>query len=175
MTTSRPRSSTRRLHRPLAPGKPMFLICSSEAFPVENRTPHSSSLPVSCCRIPLCKSRVTYEISQVDMPLRIQQHIVRLQIPVDDALRMDVPQGTTKLGHPESHRFLRETLPQNMKSKITAIHKIDHDIAKPQSATRTRCERTLQARLTCIQCPGSCTASCTGTGGSSVPAFFFRE
>jgi hypothetical protein len=63
------------------------------------------------------------------MSFRIQEHIVWLQISMNDALRMDILQGTTKLGHPEPHRLFRETFPRDVKSEITAIHKINHDIS----------------------------------------------
>jgi hypothetical protein len=48
---------------------------------------------------------------------------------MNDALRMDILQGTTKLGHPEPHRLFRETFPRDVKSEITAIHEINHDIS----------------------------------------------
>jgi hypothetical protein len=64
------------------------------------------------------------------MSFRIQQHVVRLEITMDDALRVDIPQGTSQLCHPKPHCLLGETLPRNMKPKIAAIHQIHHDVAK---------------------------------------------
>ena len=36
----------------------------------------------------------TYKVSQMDMSIRIQEHIVGLDITVNDALAVDVPQCT---------------------------------------------------------------------------------
>lgn len=64
------------------------------------------------------------------MSLRIKQHIVGLEITMDNALRVDIPQGTSQLCHPKPHCLLGETLPRNMKPKIAAIHQIHHNVAK---------------------------------------------
>lgn len=72
---------------------------------------------------------LTYEISQMDMSLGIQQHVIGLEIAMDDTLRMDILQGAAKLGHPEPHCFLREALARDMKSEIAAIHQVDHNVA----------------------------------------------
>lgn len=66
----------------------------------------------------------------MDMALRVQQHVVGLEIAMDDTLRVDVLQSTTKLSNPEPHRFLGEAFPRDMEPKITAVHEIDHDVAR---------------------------------------------
>jgi hypothetical protein len=71
----------------------------------------------------------TYEISQMDVPLGVQQYVIGLQITMNDTLRVNILQGTTKLCHPESHRFLCEALARDMKPEIATIHEIDHNIA----------------------------------------------
>lgn len=73
---------------------------------------------------------ITYEVSQMDMPFRVQQHVVGFEIAMNDTLRVDVLQSTAQLGNPKSHRFLSETFPRDMEPKITAIHEIDHDVAR---------------------------------------------
>jgi hypothetical protein len=47
---------------------------------------------------------------------------------MDDALGVDISQGTTQLGDPKSNRFLREAFSGDVEPQITAVHEIDHDI-----------------------------------------------
>ena len=63
------------------------------------------------------------------MTVRVQQHIVRLDIPVHNALLMDVAHGASKLSHPKSHCLLCECLPRNVESQVTAVHEIDYDVS----------------------------------------------
>jgi hypothetical protein len=58
----------------------------------------------------------TNEISQVDVALGIQQDVIWLDVPMDDPLLVDVPQGTSQLCNPEPNRIFRKALPRDMKS-----------------------------------------------------------
>jgi len=68
----------------------------------------------------------------MDMSFGIQQHVIGLEIAMNDTLRVDILQSTAKLGHPEPYSFLCETLARDMKPKITAIHEIDHKVAEEE-------------------------------------------
>jgi len=63
------------------------------------------------------------------MTFRIQQHIIGLDITMDDALGVDVFQGTAEFRGPESHCVLGETFAGNVESKIATIHEVDNDVA----------------------------------------------
>jgi hypothetical protein len=71
----------------------------------------------------------------MDVSLGIQQHIIGLEITMDDTLRMDIFQGTPQLSYPEPHCLLRETFARDMKPKIAAIHEIDHNVAGDELVT----------------------------------------
>lgn len=71
----------------------------------------------------------TYKVSQMDVTLGIKQHVIRLHVPMDDALRMDIFQSATQFGKPKTNGFFREAFAGNMESEITAIHEIHHNIA----------------------------------------------
>jgi hypothetical protein len=108
----------------------------------------------------------------MDMALRVQQHVVRFQVSMDDSLRMDVLQRTTQLGHPESHRLFRETLSRNVKPEITPVHQVDDNVATSLSETHNS-PRVVE--LTCIPYPENYSANCTGMGGSDARASAVHE
>jgi hypothetical protein len=64
----------------------------------------------------------------VDVALGIQQDVVGLDISMDDALLVDIPQGATQLRYPEPHSVFRKALPRDMKSQVSTVHQIDHEI-----------------------------------------------
>jgi hypothetical protein len=64
----------------------------------------------------------------VDVALGIQQDVIRLDISMDDALLVDIPQGATQLRDPEPHSVFRKTLPRDMKSQVSTVHQVDHEI-----------------------------------------------
>lgn len=64
----------------------------------------------------------------MNMTLGIEQHIIRLHIAVDDALGMDILQGTGQLGDPEANGILGKAFPGNMEPEVTAIHQIDDNV-----------------------------------------------
>jgi hypothetical protein len=72
---------------------------------------------------------MTYEICQMDVALGVEQHVVGLDVPVHDALLVDVPHGAAKLCYPEAHRLFSEGLAGDVEPKIAAIHQIDYDVA----------------------------------------------
>lgn len=68
------------------------------------------------------RCRGTHKVRQMHVPFRVQQHIVRLDISVDDALLVYVSQGASELGNPKSDRLFCESLPRDMESKIASVH-----------------------------------------------------
>ena len=79
-----------------------------------------SSKTVSCA--PLMIDNATYKICQMDMALRIQQHIVRLHIPMYNPLLVNIPQRASQLCDPELDCIFRKRLARNVKSQITSAH-----------------------------------------------------
>lgn len=71
----------------------------------------------------------------MNMPLRVKQDIVWLDVTMDDSLRVNVPQSATQLSNPESHSLLRETFPRDMEPEVTAIHQIHHNVTSQLSVT----------------------------------------
>ena len=57
-----------------------------------------------------------YEIRQVNMPVSIQQHIIRLDVPVYDVLSVYISYCATELGNPESDRLFGEGLSRYVES-----------------------------------------------------------
>jgi hypothetical protein len=104
----------------------------------------------------------THKVGQVDVALGVKKHVVGLDVPVHNALPVDVADRAAKLGYPEAHCFFCERLPRDVEAKIAAIHQIHHNVP------RSRQYVALYVRWgprTDIRCPGSCTAGCTGRGG----------
>lgn len=62
------------------------------------------------------------------MTLRVQQDIIRLDIPVDDALFVNVFQCTSQLCNPESNGLFGESLSRNVESQVPAIHQVYHQV-----------------------------------------------
>jgi hypothetical protein len=52
----------------------------------------------------------------MDMALGIQQHVVWLDVPVHDALLVDVAHGATQLGYPEAHCFFSKRLSRDVEA-----------------------------------------------------------
>ena len=71
------------------------------------------------------------------MALRVQQHIIRLDVPVDDALPVDISQGTAQLGNPKPHRFLGEGLSRDMESQVAAGHQVDDDVPRREAPCKS--------------------------------------
>jgi hypothetical protein len=107
----------------------------------------------------------------MDMAVRVQQHIVRLDVTVYNALLMDIPHGASQLSYPKPHRLLCERLPGYVESEVAAIHQVYHDV--PRDVSQGECDE--YATRTGIQCPGNYIASCRGKGGSSVRASAAHE
>jgi hypothetical protein len=105
---------------------------------------------------------MTYEVGQMDVAIGIQQHIVRLDVPVHNTLLMYISNGTSKLGYPEPYGLLCECLARDVKAKITAVHQIDHDVSTVGQYSRLALIRHTR---TGIRCPGSCISDCRGRGG----------
>lgn len=76
-------------------------------------------------------TKMAYKISQMDVSFGIQENVIRLDIAMNDTLRVNIPQGATHLSNPEPDGLLRKTFSRDMESQVTAVHQIDHDIASP--------------------------------------------
>lgn len=66
--------------------------------------------------------RMTHKVRQMYMAVRIQQHIIWLDIPVHYPLLVYVPERAAQLGDPEPYSLLGKRLSGDMESKISAIH-----------------------------------------------------
>lgn len=69
-----------------------------------------------------------YKVGQVDMALRVQQHVVGLDIPMHDALLVDVADCAAELGDPEAHCLLGKGLSRNVEAQVAAVHEIDDNV-----------------------------------------------
>jgi len=65
----------------------------------------------------------------MDVAVRVEKHIVGLDIPVHDALLVYVAHGAAELRHPELHGILGEGLSRDVEAQVAAVHEVDHDIA----------------------------------------------
>lgn len=65
----------------------------------------------------------------MDMSLRIQEDVVRLDIAVDDTLRVDISQRAAYLCDPEPNGVLCEAFSRDMEAQITTIHQIHYNVA----------------------------------------------
>ena len=72
------------------------------------------------------------------MATLVQQHVVRLDVAVHDALLVDVSKGATELGHPEPYRFLGEGFARDMEAEVPTVHEIHDDV--PGSVSRPSAE-----------------------------------
>lgn len=63
------------------------------------------------------------------LALGIQEHIVGLDVSMDDALLVDVPYSAAELCYPETHCLLCEGLSRNVKAQVTAVHEVDDNVA----------------------------------------------
>lgn len=79
-----------------------------------------------------------YEIGQMDVTLRIQQDVIRLNIPVYDALGVDISQSTTQLRDPESHGLFCEAFSRDVEPQITTVHQVHHNVTFQGSASGAR-------------------------------------
>lgn len=57
-----------------------------------------------------------YEVRQVHVAVGIEQHIIGLDISMDDILAVDVAQSTAKFCNPESDCLFRERLSRDVES-----------------------------------------------------------
>ena len=96
------------------------------------------------------------------MPLRVQQNVIRFDVAMNDALRMDIFERAAQLCNPESNSILRKAFPRDMEPQVTTIHQIHHNVS---SKISMRLERGRIPERTCIQYPENCIAGCTGTDG----------
>ena len=95
--------------------------------------------------------------------VRVQQHVVRLNVPMHDALLVNVAHRTPKLGHPETHCLLRESFSRDVESQVAAIHEIDYNVSAFRQPRQGRLVTLFPH--TDIRYPGSCNASCREKGG----------
>ena len=75
------------------------------------------------------RSAVTYEICQVNMSLRVQQNVIRFDVTMDDALRVNISERTAQLCNPESNGILCKAFSRDMEPQITTVHQIHYNVA----------------------------------------------
>jgi hypothetical protein len=85
----------------------------------------------------LLMSLEAYKICQMNVAVRVEQHVVRLDVPVHDALLVDVAHGASKLGHPEAHCLFCERLSRDVESQVAAVHEIDYNVSALVSPAKT--------------------------------------
>lgn len=56
------------------------------------------------------------------MALGIQEHVVWLDVPVHNALLVDVAHGAAQLGDPKAHCLFGKCLPRDVEAQIAAVH-----------------------------------------------------
>jgi hypothetical protein len=66
----------------------------------------------------------------MDMTFRIQQHIIRLDVSMYNALVMYISQCASQLGNPEFHRVFGKGLSRDMKSQVAASHQVHYNIPR---------------------------------------------
>lgn len=99
------------------------------------------------------------------MTFRIQKYVVRLDVSVHNALLVDIADRATELSNPKAHSLFGKGLARDVKAQIAAIHQVYHDVSSTVRPMTGELGGSQEQRLTDIQCPGSCNASCTGKGG----------
>ena len=62
------------------------------------------------------------------MPIRVEQHVIRLDVAMHDILPMDITQSATQLGHPEANRLFGEGFSRDVEAQIAACHQIDDNV-----------------------------------------------
>ncbi len=94
------------------------------------------------------------------MAICIEENIIWLDVPVNDVVSVDIPQGAGQFSNPEANSLLGECFSGNVKSQISAAHEVDNQI--PIACVSLDFGRTPSsgARRTCIRYLGSCSASC---------------
>lgn len=60
----------------------------------------------------------------MDVAFRIQQDIVRLDVPVHNSLPVYVAQRAAQLGNPETDGFFGKGLAGNVEAEVTAVHQV---------------------------------------------------
>ena len=70
----------------------------------------------------------TYKICQMDVAICIQQHVVRLHVTVDDALRVDIAQSASQLRDPEPHSLFCKCLSRDVEPQVAAGHQVDNEV-----------------------------------------------
>jgi len=70
----------------------------------------------------------------MNVPFRVQQDIIGLDIAVYYSLAVDITQGAAEFCHPETNGFFGEGFTGDVKSKIATVHEIHNEIAGGESA-----------------------------------------
>lgn len=75
------------------------------------------------------KCGTTHEISKMDVAIGIEQHVIGLDIPVYNALCVDVSDSAAKLCYPEAYGILCESFPGDVETEVAAVHEINDNVA----------------------------------------------
>ena len=71
----------------------------------------------------------SYKVSQMDMAIRVEENIVRLDVAMDNALLVNVADGAAELGYPEAHRLFGEGLSRDVETQVATVHQVDDDVS----------------------------------------------
>ena len=66
----------------------------------------------------------------------VKQDVVRLHVAMDDAMVVNVAQGTTELSHPEADGLLCKGLSRSVEPQVAAVHEINDEVAVRVSMRR---------------------------------------
>ena len=77
----------------------------------------------------VAKGEATHEVGEMNVAVGIQQHVVRLDVPVHDTLGVYVADSAAQFGYPEAHGVLGESLARDVETEVAAVHQIDDDVS----------------------------------------------
>ena len=72
------------------------------------------------------------------MAIGVQQHVVRFDVSVNNALLMHVTESAAKLGDPEADGRFGEVLPRDVEAQVSPAHEIDNKISDEALADKFR-------------------------------------
>ena len=64
----------------------------------------------------------------MDVPVRVEQDVVGLDVAVDDALLVAVADGAAQLGHPEADGVLCKGFAGDVEAQVAAVHEVDDNV-----------------------------------------------
>jgi hypothetical protein len=80
----------------------------------------------------------------VDVPIGIQQNVVRLDVPVYDVLPVYVSYRATQFSNPEPDSLFRKRLSRYVESKVAAAHQVHYQVPWGHKSASVRGEQQQQ-------------------------------